>query len=717
MAGAGDVKAGGAYVELRAKDDQLSKILAAVEAKVKALGDSIAAVGKKMAAVGGAITAPLLAAATQFKTLGVDLLRMSARTGVSVESLSQLGYVAQKAGGDIEDIEAAVTTLNTALTRLSLDPQGLTVFTRLGLSARELMKAGPEESFLQVAEALAKIENPAVRASLAVEALGGAGYKLLPVLAQGPAALGKFRDEFRAMHGTVGTEAALAAKEFSSAWGKVTTSLKIATYQLGGAVVPVLTAASLALAVGAQALVEFIRENQALVAVVGVAAGALVGLGVSLIAMGTALRLMAPLFPVLAAGIHAAKFAVLTFVAALRVAWAATVAASLAYYTLAKWFVLTSVTAQAAALALKVKTAAMTALAVVYKLAAAGLLAVWVGMKGLAAAGLVASASLSVETAFMAASTAVAWAKVAAIYALKVAIALLGAVILAAPLVLFAAGLAGAASGVGGLDRALGILSDSLGRLKDDFADIKQEAVSAWGGISTALKAGDIGAAARVGWAFIRVEWQRGVNFLRGVWFEFADFATDTWQVFVVAVLETAGNMWMRLQQLWSMVIRRLVDDIAAVAELLPVQLQAPLLVVQAKLAGLAADEAAMEERRKKETKERLEELKQARDARAAATLLDRAAGQQRLEQLRKELAAAVDEARRLAPANSGPGGRKGPDTATLPGRVDVAGTFAAAAIRGLSTAGSPELKELQQIREHLAELRRRAGQGGLVFV
>lgn len=56
---------------------------------------------------------------------------------------------------------------------------------------------------------------------------------------------------------------------------------------------------------------------------------------------------------------------------------------------------------------------------------------------------------------------------------------------------------------------------------------IKNDATAAFGAISNALADGDIALAAQILWVSLKVEWQRGVNFLSGIWNTFTGWMTN----------------------------------------------------------------------------------------------------------------------------------------------------------------------------------------------
>ena len=61
---------------------------------------------------------------------------------------------------------------------------------------------------------------------------------------------------------------------------------------------------------------------------------------------------------------------------------------------------------------------------------------------------------------------------------------------------------------------ATGAGGDALAWLGDQFGVLKDTALAAWQGIGDAMAAGDLALAARIVWLTLKMEWQRGINFL-----------------------------------------------------------------------------------------------------------------------------------------------------------------------------------------------------------
>jgi len=125
-----------------------------------------------------------------------ELQDRAGRVGLPVEELQRFEHAALLSGVSAEQLENALGKLNVAMAEaMRGDKDAIGKFEQLGVKIRdaagELRPAG--DVFLDVADRLKAIEDPAERARLAVELFGRDGRKLLPLLtegAQGITALG-----------------------------------------------------------------------------------------------------------------------------------------------------------------------------------------------------------------------------------------------------------------------------------------------------------------------------------------------------------------------------------------------------------------------------------------------------------------------------------------------------------------------------------------------
>ena len=115
MAGTQGIRAGRAFVELFADDSKLVRGLRRAERKLRAFGDSIRNFGLKLTALGSAMLAPLVASAKLFSGYGDQVAKMAKRTGLSVETLSELRFVASQTGTEFESLEMAFRKMQRSI--------------------------------------------------------------------------------------------------------------------------------------------------------------------------------------------------------------------------------------------------------------------------------------------------------------------------------------------------------------------------------------------------------------------------------------------------------------------------------------------------------------------------------------------------------------------------------------------------------------------------
>jgi len=158
MADTRGIRAGRAFVELGVSD-KLSAGLRRAQKRLKAFGDGLRSVGTRLTAIGAGAVASLLSTVKVFTAMGDTLDKMSKRTGVSVESLSELGFAAEQSGADLATFEKGVRSMQRSINDLG---RGLSTqtdaFATLGLTMADLDGLSPEAQFKLIAERLSQIE-------------------------------------------------------------------------------------------------------------------------------------------------------------------------------------------------------------------------------------------------------------------------------------------------------------------------------------------------------------------------------------------------------------------------------------------------------------------------------------------------------------------------------------------------------------------------------
>lgn len=281
MAGsAGAVRAGGAYIEIFAKDGAFQQAMTRTANKLKAVGASVRTFGAGLMGIGTAVVSPILASAQAFATVGSALNDMSARTGVATEALSVLKFAAEQTGTDMAGVETAVKKMQKAIFAAGQgSEEAANALAMVGLSAADLAGLSADEQMGKIADGLMAIEDPGTRAAVAMAIFGKSGTAILPMLEGGSAGMSRFAAEAKRLGLVMDGETAAKADALGDAIDKLKAAMMMAFIQVGSAVAPILTAIAEKLATGAAAVGNFISENQQLVVTALKVAAAVVAIG------------------------------------------------------------------------------------------------------------------------------------------------------------------------------------------------------------------------------------------------------------------------------------------------------------------------------------------------------------------------------------------------------------------------------------------------------
>lgn len=162
--------------------------------------------------------------------VGDEFDKMSARTGLSSEALSEFAHAAEMSGASISDVEGAMRSLASQIVAAqSGSSRAEKAFQILGVSVEQIAALNPEQQFDAIARAISAISDPTERAGAAMRIFGAAGANLIPLFSQGPDGLAKLRQEARDLGVSVDSTTAKMGANFQDA----TTRLKTAFQGLG----------------------------------------------------------------------------------------------------------------------------------------------------------------------------------------------------------------------------------------------------------------------------------------------------------------------------------------------------------------------------------------------------------------------------------------------------------------------------------------------------
>jgi hypothetical protein len=254
-------------VKLEAQSAQYLSALEKAEKKLDSFGKkselSLRKVTKATVALGLGVAAALgkvgLSAAKSIDELG----KMSQKTGVSTEALSQLAYAANISDVGIETLQKTMNKLSKASVDASTGSKELQkAFATIGVAVKENDGSlkGTDKLLLELADRFSEFEDGPGKAALALKILGKAGVDMIPFLNQGSEAIRALMKEGDQFGQTITDKAAKAADEFNDNLEKLGIVAKGVVSQAIQELLPTLTALSGELVDGAKNSEEFNRN-------------------------------------------------------------------------------------------------------------------------------------------------------------------------------------------------------------------------------------------------------------------------------------------------------------------------------------------------------------------------------------------------------------------------------------------------------------------------
>lgn len=181
-------------------------------------------------------------AVTDFNRVGSALDDMSQRTGVSVESLSQLSYVAEQTSTSLGSLQSAFIKMSKFMSDVKGGSKdALATLRELGLTAAELEGLPADEQLKKFADALKNTVPPAQQSVMAMKVFGKGAIDLLPMLNQGSAGIAHLVEEADRLGYTMSATAAAAAAEFGDSLDRLKLGFNMLVVAIGSQFAPMLT--------------------------------------------------------------------------------------------------------------------------------------------------------------------------------------------------------------------------------------------------------------------------------------------------------------------------------------------------------------------------------------------------------------------------------------------------------------------------------------------
>jgi hypothetical protein len=193
-----------------------ARVSSAIDTTFKGLAVAAAAVG----------LGRLINEAIQFAD---ELTKASARTGIAVDNLQRLQFVADQTDVEFGSLVGAVNRLQVQLVAAGEGSKEATAaLARLGIPVNEFIGLQPDEQFARVARSIAEIKSPTDRSAAAIGLFGRSGAELLPLLTQTGEELAKVEVQLDGIGGPVSATAIARVDDLGDSFGR----LKLATKSL-----------------------------------------------------------------------------------------------------------------------------------------------------------------------------------------------------------------------------------------------------------------------------------------------------------------------------------------------------------------------------------------------------------------------------------------------------------------------------------------------------
>lgn len=232
--------------------DDLNRKLKLAQRSVKDFASEaqgvVQSVGAPFAAVAGAVGFSLQSAVTGFAQAGDSLDKMSARLGISAVKLQEWSFAATHAGAAPEDLEDALKDLSEKIAEVAGGDTGdaAQLFSALGISVKDASgKIRPaSDIFEEVADAIQRNEDPALRTKMAMVLMGDSGRKLIPMLSGGAQGLDAMAKQARDLGLVMNEDAVAAAAQMTDHMDDMKASVTAVGHEIGYRLSPIVISMS-----------------------------------------------------------------------------------------------------------------------------------------------------------------------------------------------------------------------------------------------------------------------------------------------------------------------------------------------------------------------------------------------------------------------------------------------------------------------------------------
>lgn len=207
---------------------------AIVVGALAAVGAATVGVGKKTLELG-------IQTATTYDEIGKNARAL----GISVESYQRLAYAMRQGGASDAQFSDALKTLTQKMDEAaSGSKEARANFAKLGVSLADVRSKNPEEIFLQLADGIAKIDDPVQRAKTSMTLFGGSGMRIAEAMRGGSEALRQLGKDAEKSGNVLSEEQTQLAEDTTAAMERMRMGFEGIKNQIGAQVMPIVMQAA-----------------------------------------------------------------------------------------------------------------------------------------------------------------------------------------------------------------------------------------------------------------------------------------------------------------------------------------------------------------------------------------------------------------------------------------------------------------------------------------
>jgi phage-related protein len=212
--------------------ERLKSVAGGIGGVLKGVGTVMLGVASAAAAAGMGVAKLVTETAAQ----GEKLVDMSTKTGISVETLQELGYIGEQVGTDLDTITGSYSKMIRAMS----SEGKAEAFAGLGVAVRDTsgQLRDSQAVFTETITALGKIPNETERDALAMELFGKSAMELNPLIETSAEQFESLREEAHKVGAVMDTESVESAAAFQDQLDSLKMGLQGTAMEVGAAFMP-----------------------------------------------------------------------------------------------------------------------------------------------------------------------------------------------------------------------------------------------------------------------------------------------------------------------------------------------------------------------------------------------------------------------------------------------------------------------------------------------